>query len=72
MYLPDSDPRIAFAQEPPLTETAWRNYAHGLGFSPNVWSDAYLAAFAVAGGYEVVTFDRGFAKFADLKVTILA
>ncbi len=41
------------------------------GFSPNVWSDAYLAAFAVVGGYEVVTFDRGFTQFANLKVTIL-
>jgi len=66
-----SDPRISFAQEPLLLETAWRNYAQGRGFSPNVWSDAYLAAFALTGGYEVVTFDQGFAQFANLKVTIL-
>jgi toxin-antitoxin system PIN domain toxin len=66
-----TDSRISFAPEPVATEAAWRNYAQHRAFSPKVWSDAYLAGFALAGGYEVVTFDRGFAQYAGLKLTIL-
>lgn len=65
------DPRIAFAQEPPQLEALWRTYTQRRAFSPNVWADAYLAAFAAAGGYEVVTFDHGFTQFASLQATIL-
>ncbi len=38
-----------------------------LGASPgshcNRWTDAYLAAFAITGNYDLVTFDRGFARY---------
>ena len=33
------------------------------GFPPRLWTDAYLAAFAVAGGYRLVTFDGDFHRF---------
>jgi len=33
--------------------------------------DAYLAAFAIAGGLELVTFDQVFTNFAGLTPTIL-
>ncbi len=46
-------------------------FTQGGTFSPNVWNDAYLAAFAMAGGYELVSFDKGFAQFSGLKCTIL-
>jgi uncharacterized protein len=65
------DPRIAFASEPGGLEIHWRERSRMRAFSHNVWSDAYLAAFADAGGYEVVTFDQGFAQFSNLSVTIL-
>jgi len=39
--------------------------------SPYLWTDAYLAAFAIAGGYTLVTFDRGFEQFEGLRVEVL-
>ncbi|HSQ56968.1 MAG TPA: TA system VapC family ribonuclease toxin [Gemmata sp.] len=65
------DPQIRFADEPPGLESRWRNFSQGGTFSPNVWSDAYLAAFAVAGGYELVTFDRGFSRYPGLTHKLL-
>jgi predicted nucleic acid-binding protein len=41
-------------------------------FSPNVWSDAYLAAFAQAADFEVVTFDKGFMQYKNVRVAILS
>lgn len=34
------------------------------GTPPRLWIDTYLAAFALAGGLRLVTFDRDFARFA--------
>lgn len=39
--------------------------------APKRWTDAYLAAFAVAGDLEFVTFDRGFRQFDGLNLTLL-
>lgn len=66
-----SSPRVEFAVEPPTLETILRQFTQFPQFSPNNWNDAFLAAFAVAGNYELVTFDKGFAQYAGLTVTIL-
>lgn len=66
-----SDPRIAFVAEPANVETLWRRHTQRRSFSSKLWNDAYLAAFAQAGGYEVVTFDKGFAQDTELRYTIL-
>ena len=39
--------------------------------SPGFWSDAYLAAFALAGRHRFATFDRGFLRFDGLDVLLL-
>lgn len=39
--------------------------------SPNLWTDAYLAAFAKCAGLRLVTFDRGFARFIGLNLLVL-
>ena len=39
--------------------------------SPNLWTDAYLAAFASCAGLRLVSFDQGFSKFAGLDSLIL-
>ncbi|HKB04847.1 MAG TPA: TA system VapC family ribonuclease toxin [Gemmataceae bacterium] len=65
------DVRVAFAAEPAGLETHWRAFTKGATFSTHVWNDAYLAAFAATAGLEVVTFDRGFAKFTTVRTTIL-
>jgi toxin-antitoxin system PIN domain toxin len=67
-----SDPRIAFADEPIGLDAYWRAYTQRRSFSPNVWSDAYLAAFARSAGYELVTFDKGFAQYKKVTCTILS
>ena len=41
------------------------------GSSPNFWTDAYLAAFAKAGGLSFVTFDQGFKRFPGLRLELL-
>lgn len=63
--------RIDFANEPGGLDLLWRQWTQLPRFATNYWNDAYLVAFAIAGGYEVVTFDRGFTQYANLKVTIL-
>lgn len=65
------DPRIGFAQEPEGLESHWRPWTQLGTFSHRRWNDAYLAAFATAGGYEVVTFDRGFTQFSGVSITLL-
>ena len=66
------DPRISFADEPPGVEPLWRGYTQHRSFSPNLWNDAFLAAFARAADFELITFDKGFSRYADLKCTILS
>ena len=39
--------------------------------TPNLWTDAWLAALAIATGSTMVTFDQGFRGFAGLQLTLL-
>jgi predicted nucleic acid-binding protein len=39
--------------------------------SPKLWMDAYLAAFALAGRYAMVTTDAAFRQFRGLDLLIL-
>jgi toxin-antitoxin system PIN domain toxin len=66
-----SDDRFAFRREPPGMETQLRELTHGFTVSPKLWQDAYLAAFAVAAGLRVVTFDSGFRRFKGLDPLVL-
>ena len=65
------DPRVVYCEEPDAVEPLWRQYTDRSSFSPKVWNDAYLAAFARAAGFELVTFDRGFAQFHDVPCVLL-
>lgn len=60
------DPRFLYSQEPPGLEHFWRSFTMASTFSPKVWNDAYLAAFALAGGYGLVSFDKAFTAYRDL------
>ena len=66
-----SDARVSYADEPANLETQWRGWTQNQSFSPHIWNDAYLAAFAKAGGLEVVTFDKAFAQFTGVKCRFL-
>ena len=61
-------PDIVLADEPPGCEDWIAQHVTGGGLGPKHWTDAYIAAFAVAGGYRVVSFDQDFVKFDGLGV----
>jgi predicted nucleic acid-binding protein len=42
------------------------------GVGPSSWTDAYLAAFAEAHSYSLVTFDAGFRRWLTLNLTLLS
>ena len=65
------DTRFTFAAEPADLEAELRRLTKGFPYSPKLWQDAYLAAFAVAADLPLVTFDQGFRKFRRLKSLIL-
>jgi uncharacterized protein len=67
-----SDARVSYADEPANVEPPWRNWTKQQTFSPHVWNDAYLAAFALSAGLEVVTFDQAFAQYHGVKCIILS
>jgi toxin-antitoxin system PIN domain toxin len=39
--------------------------------SPNLWTDAYLAAFATCAGLRLVSLHQGFSRFAGVDLLIL-
>lgn len=55
-----AQPGITVRDEPPGSVALWHRLAAGDTASPKVWMDAYLAAFAIAGGLDFVTLDRDF------------
>lgn len=63
--------RAAWADEPPGLEAHWRRFAGQKLASPKLWMDAYLAAFAVAGDYQLATTDTAFKQFKGLDCAIL-
>lgn len=66
-----ADERITLAAEPPGLQAHWENYATRDTASPKLWADAYLAAFARAGGHRLVTTDHDYEQFPDLDLNLL-
>ena len=67
-----ADERIVFqASEPEGLWELWREYSSRTTSSTKVWMDAYLAAFARAGGYRLVTMDGDFRQFEGLDLLLL-
>jgi toxin-antitoxin system PIN domain toxin len=58
--------RFFFTLEPPRVDATWADLCRPFGRSPKVVMDAYLAAFAVAGEYRLVTLDKAFGQFKGL------
>jgi uncharacterized protein len=65
------DSRFSYRDEPIGLQVQLREFTRGYPFSPKLWQDAYLAAFAVTADLELITFDRGFGKFSGLRAEIL-
>ena len=67
-----ADDRIALqADEPVGVERLWKELAVRGTASPKLWMDAYLAAFALAGRYSMVTTDAAFRQFRGLDLLVL-
>jgi len=66
-----ADPRIIFAPEPADLEETWKSFALRKTPSPKLWMDAYLAAFAVRSGFQLVTTDKAFSQFKGINVRVL-
>src|SRR5207249_2299983 len=66
-----SDPCVGYVGEPANLELEWRQFTQRQTFSPKVWNDAYLAAFAKTSGFELVSFDKALAQYGGIKLTIL-
>lgn len=66
-----ADPKVAYMDEPDGIELKLRSFTQAATFSPKVWNDAYLAAFADLAGVEIVTFDQGFSQFG-VRYTLLS
>ena len=67
-----TNPQIRFVEEPEGLEQSWRNLTRRFSKGPNFWTDAYLAAFADAAGFSLVTFDRDLARHAGRRAHLLA
>jgi predicted nucleic acid-binding protein len=68
-----SDPRsLQIEAEPIDHETRFVALISGREPTPNLWTDAWLAALALSLDYEMTTFDRGFKSFRGLKLRLLS
>jgi|ERR1700688_1133966 len=65
-----TDDRFISVQEPAGIEAEWRLVTRDFVAGRNAGTDTYLAAFARAGGYRLLTFDRGFRQLEGLDVEI--
>jgi toxin-antitoxin system PIN domain toxin len=66
-----ADDRIVSHSEPPGLTAIWRRLAARRTRSPKLWMDAYLAAFAIAAGAQLVTTDKAFTQFQGLDVLVI-
>ncbi len=68
-----NDPRISLIDQiPQAHDKHWHANIAGREPSPDIWTDAWLAALAQATDSEMTTFDRGFRSFAKLRLGLLS
>ncbi|MCY7314457.1 MAG: PIN domain-containing protein [Rubrivivax sp.] len=66
------DPRIELLDQAPSTHgKLWYGNVARREPSPDLWTDAWLAALAQSHDCEMVTFDRGFRSFSKLRLRLL-
>src|SRR5687768_10955188 len=65
------DKRITFVDEPRGLTAHWKRLSAVNEASPKKWMDDYLAAFAMAGGYQLVTTDKDFNRYDAASIHVL-
>jgi predicted nucleic acid-binding protein len=66
--------KLAFCRvltEPAGLSETWRGFTPKQAESPNLWTDAYLCAFAAAGQLTLATFDANIPPRADVSRILL-
>ena len=67
-----NDPRTVHIEVEPAThEARFVALVSGRESTPNLWTDAWLAALALSLDCEMTTFDRGFKSFRGLRLRLL-
>lgn len=66
-----ADPRVIFLEEPGSIAAVFKALTQAAFPGHERWTDAYLAAFALAAKAEIVTFDTGFRGTDGLTVRLL-
>lgn len=59
-------PNIRFLAEPTTLDINFQALTAQTNFPHRLWTDAYLAAFAIASGSRLVSFDADFTRFPGL------
>jgi toxin-antitoxin system PIN domain toxin len=59
-------PGVRICADPNELDTVFPSIGKSGRPERNRWTDAYLAAFAISGQYQLVTFDRGFERYESL------
>ena len=67
-----SDRRIGYLAEPDALRETWDAFTEGALSSSNLWTDAYLCAFAQTAGLTFVTFDAGIPTREGLTCVVLS
>lgn len=67
-----ADPRVGFLAEPDNLVPLWMAFSRRDDRDHLLWTDDYLAAFALAAGADIVTLDRPFlARYPSVSVVLL-
>lgn len=59
-------PHLTFLAEPSTLDHHFAALTTAADFPHRLWTDAYLAAFAIASGSRLVSFDADFSRFPGL------
>jgi uncharacterized protein len=59
-------PIVLFLPEPAELDSTFSSLTEGPDFPHRLWTDAYLAAFAITSGCRLVSFDADFSRFPQL------
>jgi len=61
-----AEPEVQIVAEPERCHEILAGFVKRSLVTKTKWTDAYLAAVAIAGGYRLVSFDRDFSRFPGL------
>lgn len=67
-----AQPGIRLSGEPAALDEQLQGLSAALDLRGGHWTDAYLAAFALAGAHRLVSFDRDFRKYPQLDLLHLS